>query len=88
MKTKIKGILLDIDNTLYDYNQSHSFAKKRLIDYCSNRFNLPNTSKFQMGSWENMSKFKPDNVIIKNASMISKIPFFDKLEFSKLNNLE
>jgi putative hydrolase of the HAD superfamily len=41
MKTKIKGILLDIDNTLYDYKHSHSFAKKRLIDYCSNRFNLP-----------------------------------------------
>lgn len=43
MKTKIKGILLDIDNTLYDYSHSHSFAKNQLIKYCSLKFNLPNS---------------------------------------------
>lgn len=42
------------------------------------RFNLPGTSKFQMGSWKNMSKFCPNDVEIINGSMISKIPYFNK----------
>jgi HAD superfamily hydrolase (TIGR01509 family) len=38
---KYKGILLDIDNTLYDYNRTHAFAKNRVLDYCMYEFNLP-----------------------------------------------
>jgi hypothetical protein len=52
------------------------------------RFNLPGNDKFQMGSWKNMSKFCPSDVIIKNVSTISKIPFFDKFEFCRINNLK
>ena len=48
------------------------------------RFNLPGTSKFQMGSWENMSKFCPDDVEIINGSKISKIPYFPKNDFKNI----
>lgn len=37
---KYKGILLDIDNTLYDYNISHTFAKNKVLEYSMSEFNL------------------------------------------------
>jgi HAD superfamily hydrolase (TIGR01549 family) len=37
---KYKGILLDIDNTLYDYNKAHYFAKNKVLNYCIDTFNL------------------------------------------------
>ena len=39
---KYKGILLDIDNTLYDYNKVHYFAKNKVLNYCIDTFNLCN----------------------------------------------
>lgn len=37
---KYKGILLDIDNTLYDYNVAHTFAKSKVFEFCMDVFNL------------------------------------------------
>lgn len=37
---KYKGLLLDIDNTLYDYNISHTFAKSKVLEYSMIVFNL------------------------------------------------
>mgnify|MGYP006081225347 CR=1 FL=1 len=37
---KYKGILLDIDNTLYDYNKAHYFAINKVVNYCIDVFNL------------------------------------------------
>ena len=37
---KYKGILLDIDNTLYDYNKPHAFAKNKVLEYCMSELNL------------------------------------------------
>jgi HAD superfamily hydrolase (TIGR01509 family) len=37
---KYKGILLDIDNTLYDYNITHVFAKNKVLEYCIGELNL------------------------------------------------
>lgn len=48
------------------------------------RFNLPGTSKFQMGSWENISKFHPKKMKILNCSSISEIPYFRKIKFESL----
>jgi len=39
---KYKGILLDIDNTLYNYNKVHYFAKNKVLNYCIDTFNLCN----------------------------------------------
>jgi HAD superfamily hydrolase (TIGR01549 family) len=41
---KYKALLLDIDNTLYDYNKSHSEAKKNVIEFCKNQFSIKNSS--------------------------------------------
>lgn len=40
---KYKGLLLDIDNTLYDYNTTHKRAKEEVINYCTKEFNLINS---------------------------------------------
>lgn len=48
------------------------------------KFNLPNTSKFQMGSWRNINNFCPSNIEIINGSIISAIPFFNKQSIKKM----
>ena len=47
-------------------------------------YNVPNTGIFQMGSWFNLSKYSPRNIKIYNASKISKIPYFEKIDFQTL----
>ena len=37
---KYKGILLDVDNTLYDYNITHVYAKNKALKYCMSELNL------------------------------------------------
>ena len=37
---KYKGILLDIDNTLYDYKVAHIFSKNVVLEYCVSEFSL------------------------------------------------
>ena len=37
---KFKALLLDIDNTLYDYNSTHNIAKKSVVEFCKNKFNI------------------------------------------------
>lgn len=37
---KYQGILLDIDNTLYDYNVVHGIAKKKVLEYCEKEFKI------------------------------------------------
>lgn len=49
------------------------------------KFNVPNTDKFQMGSWNNIYKYCPNDVEIINCSMNSKIPYFVKKEFELLD---
>ena len=66
----------DLDN-----NPNYWFAEYQKK---GDRFNLPGTSKFQMGSWKNMSDFCPRDVEIINASVISKIPYFPKNNFDKI----
>ena len=48
------------------------------------KFNLPAASKFQLGSWENIFNHYPKSIKIYNASKISKIPFFEKIDFQTL----
>lgn len=37
---RYKGLLLDIDNTLYEYNTTHNIAKQSVLKYCKNKFNI------------------------------------------------
>lgn len=50
------------------------------------RFNLPGNDKFQMGSWKNISKYYPKDVEILNASNISKIECFKKVNLKDIFN--
>lgn len=47
-------------------------------------YNIPNTAKFQYGSWSNISKYYPKNIEIINASMVSTIPFFKKVHIKDI----
>lgn len=38
--TKIKTVIFDLDNTLYNYTKSDQAGKKELYGYCENRFGL------------------------------------------------
>jgi HAD superfamily hydrolase (TIGR01549 family) len=35
-----KGLLLDIDNTLYDYDSTHEYALGKVVEYCVDSFKL------------------------------------------------
>ena len=37
-----------------------------------------------MGSWKNIAKHSPKTIKIYNASKISKIPYFEKIDFQTL----
>ncbi len=37
---KYKGLLLDIDNTLYDYSSTHQHALDKVVAYCTDIFNI------------------------------------------------
>lgn len=36
----IKAVIFDLDNTLYDYDQSHVYGMKSLAEYCQNAFGM------------------------------------------------
>ena len=37
---KYKALLIDIDNTLYNYNSTHIFAKKAVLQFCKNELKI------------------------------------------------
>lgn len=37
---KYKSIILDIDNTLYDYNIPHKIALQKVLDFCHDKFDI------------------------------------------------
>ena len=62
-------------------NPNYWFDNYQQVGDC---FNLPNTDKFQMGSWKNISSCCPSDVTILNASLDSKIPYFEKKNFKDI----
>ena len=61
MYESFSGILLDIDNTLYDYNDCHKKALQNVRQYCDNTLKIPadifnnayNESRRQInGTWQ------------------------------------
>ena len=37
---KFKGVLVDIDNTIYDYKASHLIALEKVAQYCESKFKI------------------------------------------------
>lgn len=83
---KFKALLLDIDNTLYDYNNTHNIAKKSVVEFCKNKFNID--EKVILKAYEKARK----NVHIElseTAASHNRLIYFQKMcEILKINPLE
>jgi len=73
---KYKGILLDIDNTLYDYNITHTFAKKRVLDYCMVKFNL---SKEEINQAYEKARMQVHKELCETAASHNRLLYFQKM---------
>jgi len=83
---KYKGILLDIDNTLYDYNITHSFAKNRVLDYCMVKFNL---SKEDVNRAYEKARNQVHNELRETAASHNRLLYFQRmLEMLKVNPMK
>jgi HAD superfamily hydrolase (TIGR01509 family) len=81
-----KGILLDIDNTLYDYNITHSFAKNRVLDYCISEFGI---SKVEISSAYEKARNKVHVELSETAASHNRLLYFQKmLEILNINTLK
>ena len=81
-----KALLLDIDNTLYDYNSTHAIAKNSVIEFCKNQFNIDENDILK--AYEKARK----NVHIElseTAASHNRLLYFQKMcEILKINPLE
>jgi len=83
---RYKGILLDIDNTLYDYNITHSFAKKKVLDYCISEFRL---SQVEVSSAYEKARNQVHVELSETAASHNRLLYFQKmLEILNLNPLK
>ena len=82
----INGAKLDPNNKLEIVKPIENNPNYWFNDYQKpgDKYNIPNTSKFQDGSWHNISKHYPKNIEIINASMISSISYFKKLHMKEV----
>lgn len=81
---KLGGYVLKINSDIKE-NPNYWFN-----DYQKkgDKFKVPFTNKFQLGSWKNLRKNCPKNVEILNCSLISKIPYFFKTDFEAIYQLD
>lgn len=83
---KYKGILLDIDNTLYDYNITHTFAKNRVLDYCMVKFNL---SKEEINQAYEKARKQVHIELCETAASHNRLLYFQKMsEILKVNPMK
>jgi len=81
-----KGILLDIDNTLYDYSSTHSFAKDQVIKFCVKEFSLQENEIIK--AYDKARK-RVHIELSETASSHNRLLYFQKmLEILKLNPLK
>ena len=83
---KYKLILLDLDNTLYDYNVCHDFALKKTLSFLNHKLNI------EMGTLNLLyqkSRKLINTHLINTASSHSRLLYFKTiLDDLKLNNVE
>jgi HAD superfamily hydrolase (TIGR01509 family) len=82
---KYKGLILDIDNTLYNYNIANNIAKKSIVDYCKSKFNID--SKSIIIAYDQARK-KVHVELSETASSHNRLLYFQKMcEILNLNPL-
>ncbi|KAB7892655.1 HAD family hydrolase [Poseidonibacter ostreae] len=83
---RYKGLLLDIDNTLYGYDSTHKIAKNSVLDYCNSKFNLTNTS---IEEAYDIARKKVHIELSETASSHNRLLYIQKmLEHLNINPLE
>lgn len=83
---RYKGLLLDIDNTLYDYNATHNIAKKSVLKYCQDKFNL---SINDIEKAYDIARKRVHIELSETASSHNRLLYFQKMcEILMLNPLE
>jgi len=83
---RYKGLLLDIDNTLYDYNSTHKHAIEKVINYCMNTFNI---TEHKLKDSYALARKRVHIELSETASSHNRLLYFQKmLEILKINPLE
>lgn len=83
---KYKGILLDIDNTLYEYNKTHLKALSELVLYCSEKLNM---SKELILDAYNKARKKVHIELSETASSHNRLLYIQKmLEILNVNSVK
>lgn len=82
---KYKALLLDIDNTLYDYNSTHSIAKKTVIEFCKAQFNI---DEMTISKAYDKARKKVHIELSETAASHNRLLYFQKMcEILSLNPL-
>ena len=80
-----KGILLDIDNTLYSYKETHIKALEELVQYCCVKFNV---TKEELKQAYKQGRKKVHFELIATASSHNRLLYIQKmLELLDINPL-
>lgn len=83
---KYKGLIIDIDNTIYDYNSSNIKARKFVVDYCSDKFKID--SELIIKALVKARK-KVHTELSETASSHNRLLYFQKMfEILNLNPLK
>jgi HAD superfamily hydrolase (TIGR01549 family) len=83
---KYEGILLDIDNTLYDYNSTHLFAKNKVLEFCVDNFSI---DKQNIEKDYNIARKKVHIELSETASSHNRLLYFQKMcELLEINPLK
>lgn len=81
-----KALLLDIDNTLYNYNSVHAIAKKSVVEYCQTQFNIDEPAI--SAAYEKARK-KVHIELSETAASHNRLLYFQKMcEILMLNPLQ
>ena len=83
---KYKGILLDIDNTLYNYNITHRIAKNKVLEFCINELKL---EKDIIENAYELGRKKVHIELSETAASHNRLLYFQKMcEILNINSLD
>ena len=83
---KYKGLLLDLDNTIYGYDSTHRIAKDSVVDLCKNKFNTKNSN---IEKAYDVARDKFHLELSGTASSHNRLLYFQKmLELLNINPLK
>ena len=82
---KYMAIFLDIDNTLYNYNLVHKFAKQKALEFCNDKFNIDVN---QLEQYYDIAKKSIELELGQTASSHNRLLYFQRmLEKLEINPL-